>query len=711
MSSLTAERLYSLLPALHRLRDQALSGDQSKPGPLHALIAAFAREFATLEETIDQLYDDQFIETCAEWVAPYIGDLIGYGPLRGLGAELASPRAEVANTIAYRRRKGTALMLEQLAHDVTGWPSHAVEYFEQLATTQYMKHIRLQAPATCDLRDTGALFRQGGAFNEIAHTAEMRRPETGSGRYNIPNIGIFLWRLLSLSLTAVPLTPVAGDGSGRKFRLNPLGADIKLFRFAQVEDGVSHLAEPINVPEPLSVRLMAMALRAAQASVQPAPDARLDDDYGDGESLVFFKPGAPPVAVPVGKVRVCDLRDIVDAGGNVTGWAHEAQVPAGIIGFDPERGRVLLGAAADGPLLATFHYGAARAIGGGEYQRSLADGDAGNEQAVSAGAPWQPALDLIAGGGRLTIGDNLTYPQTPTFKVTGVTGNASPHHVVVAARNQARPLLAASGEITLAIGARGRLTLDGLVISGGALRLKAFADVEPRELVLRDCTLVPGLTLSGDGSAVSPGKPSLIIEHPFAKLTLERCIVGPINAAADAQVMLTDCIVDAGAPENVAFAADDAGGPGAELTLAQCTLIGKAHSKLLRLASNTVFFAKLGPKPAEKWSAPLIAQRRQEGCVRFCYVPPGAITPRRFHCLPDAAAPTALPLFTSLRYGDPGYAQLRRATSAAIRQGADNDSEIGVLNALFQPQREANLRLRLDEYLRFGLRAGLFFAS
>ena len=49
--------------------------------------------------------------------------------------------------------------------------------------------------------------------------------------------------------------------------------------------------------------------------------------------------------------------------------------------------------------------------------------------------------------------------------------------------------------------------------------------------------------------------------------------------------------------------------------------------------------------------------------------------------------------------------------SVAIRAGADNDSEIGVLNALFQPQREANLRLRLDEYLRFGLHAGLFFAS
>ena len=36
---------------------------------------------------------------------------------------------------------------------------------------------------------------------------------------------------------------------------------------------------------------------------------------------------------------------------------------------------------------------------------------------------------------------------------------------------------------------------------------------------------------------------------------------------------------------------------------------------------------------------------------------------------------------------------------------------MGVLRPLNQPQREANLRIRLDEYLRFGLHAGVFFAT
>ena len=80
--------------------------------------------------------------------------------------------------------------------------------------------------------------------------------------------------------------------------------------------------------------------------------------------------------------------------------------------------------------------------------------------------------------------------------------------------------------------------------------------------------------------------------------------------------------------------------------------------------------------------------------------------PRPHGCLPDAAHPDVRAHFTSLRSHDPGYAQLRAVTDAAIRTGADDGSEIGAMHALHQPQREANLRQRLDEYLRYGLAAG-----
>jgi hypothetical protein len=701
MTTLTADRLYALLPAVYRIRDDA------QGGPLRALVGALAQQFAALEENIDQLYDDQFIETCADWVAPYIGDLIGYRPLHGAAPKIASPRAEVANTIAFRRRKGTALMLEQLASDVTDWPARAVEYFELLTATQYMKHLRPQAKTTADLRDIAATFRSGGPFDGYAHTPEMRRPAIGTGRYNIPNIGILLWRLRAFRLAAVPLTPDPGDASGRRFRFNPLGADMRLFRRMETEDDISHLAEPINVPEPLGVRLMALAVKAAQAG---EPDPMLGDDYGPDRSITLQHDDLSPV--PIDAIKVCDLRDILDSGGSVVGWNHEDGIAAGTIGVDPERGRVLLGDPADGPLLGTFHYGAPSAIGGGDYARTPETVDVGADQSVTGGAALQPELDAASGGGRVLIGDSNTYAETPAFKVDGVTASGAPGlTVVVAADDGVRPLLLASGEMALEIGPRGTLVLDGLVIAGGALRLADGGDDELRQIILRDCTLVPGRTLDPDGSPVTPGAPSLIIEHPLTKVTLERCIVGPILAVADVELSMTDCIVDAGAPDAVAYAADAAAGPGGALTAQSCTIVGKVHVRALTLGSNSIFFGRLGDPPGETWAAPLIAARRQQGCMRFSYAAPGSITPRRYHCVPDAAHPTIVPHFTSLRYGDPAYGQLRRSTSSAIREGADDGGEMGVLHALMQPQRETNLRIRLDEYLRFGLEAGFFYMS
>jgi hypothetical protein len=69
------------------------------------------------------------------------------------------------------------------------------------------------------------------------------------------------------------------------------------------------------------------------------------------------------------------------------------------------------------------------------------------------------------------------------------------------------------------------------------------------------------------------------------------------------------------------------------------------------------------------------------------------------------------PRFTSTEYGNPGYAQLSLACATEIRTGAEDNSEMGVFSYLKQPQRQANLQASLDEYLRFGLQAGIFYIS
>jgi hypothetical protein len=64
-------RLYQLLPAIYRERDEKLSS------PLKELLGVIEEQLDIIEEDIAQLYDNWFIETCEPWVIPYIGDLIG----------------------------------------------------------------------------------------------------------------------------------------------------------------------------------------------------------------------------------------------------------------------------------------------------------------------------------------------------------------------------------------------------------------------------------------------------------------------------------------------------------------------------------------------------------------------------------------------------------------------------------------------------------
>jgi hypothetical protein len=55
------------------------------------------------------------------------------------------------------------------------------------------------------------------------------------------------------------------------------------------------------------------------------------------------------------------------------------------------------------------------------------------------------------------------------------------------------------------------------------------------------------------------------------------------------------------------------------------------------------------------------------------------------------------------------YAQLHRNIPKEIFAGADNGSQMGVFNQLYEAQSINNLEQSFDEYLRFGLEAGITF--
>lgn len=680
MVSISSDYLYSLLPALYRERDVA-SG-----GVLRQYLEVLTDELAVAADGVDQLYDDLFVETAAPWVLPYLAELIGLHGLPGASIAGLTSRAEVANTIAYRRRKGTAAILEQLARDTTGWPARAVEYFELLASCQHMNHVRPRNQVTVSVRNPYRLqfadtpFERGETA-DLLHLPEVRRIPPRRGRYNIPNIGVHLWRLRGYPVTELPALPAA-PGDLVRYLINPLGAALQLFSLPVSETEITHPAEPINLPLPLSRLLM---------------DAQLASYYGPGLSLDI-------AGVDVDAVEACNLSDIPGGGG---AWAH-TPVPAGRVRIDPVLGRLAFGDEQTPAPMISYHYGFSADLGGGEYERvdTFATTEGTLETVAQDGSAVHPTITaaiaaLGASGGTVEVRDSCRYEET-----LAITATASA--IEIRAGDRRRPVLVLGGEFVVDLADDAEVSINGLVIAGGTLRVTGTG-----RLALRHCTLVPGITLDGEGEPDQPGAPSLVVDSPGASVSLQRCIVGGIRSHVDSDVACTDTVVDAG-ENGIAFAsAPDGSGPGGTASLDECTVLGRVHIRLLERASNSIFLAVVLPGDAARWPGPVLVDRRQQGCVRFCYLPAGSRTPRRYRCVPAAETEAAelRPVLTSSRYSTPGYVQLDRRTPAAVWRGADDESELGALHHLNQPLREGYLQARLEDYLRFSLEAGLFFVT
>jgi hypothetical protein len=633
-----------------------------------------------MERDIARLYDNWFIETCDEWVVPYIGDVIGVRDIHIGRHARYSRRTEVANTIGYRRRKGTAAVLEQLARDVTGWPASVVEYFELLNTTQYVvNHVRPHSLQSPDLRQVDALELLDGPFDSIAHTLEVRRIAPQLGRYNVPNVGLHVWRLNAYPLRATDAREVP-DGTGLHYTFSSLGNDTALFNQPRTEVGTAHIAEEINVPQPLRRRRV---------------HAAKEDYYGSGLSLLVARDG---IDIPPEEIVIC----------NLDGWLH---VPgAGEVAVDPGLGRLAF-PPGEGPAESarvSYSYGFNDDIGGGSYERA-------DDLSDIAG---HALLDVGEGQTFATIGDALTHwtaisqpsaviviHDSRSYAETITATIPDDIRLEIRAANEQRPTLLLGGEMHITGGEGSAFELNGLLVANHPLRV----DGEMNRLGLRHVTFVPGRELQGDGTPVQPGQPSLILESDQLEAVIQRCITGPILSDQNVQISMADCVIDAGARDDAAYADLTGTGFGAPLVIRRATVIGTIRTRIMSLGDSSLFLGTV------------TAERRQQGCVRYSFVPVASRVPRRFRCqpvVPEGSTPTQAlmaqrrvePRFTSLRYGDPRYCQLHWRSRQEILRGAEDESEMGAFSGTQQPQRKDALRTRLDEYLPVGLEAGILHA-
>jgi hypothetical protein len=762
------DTLYQLLPAVYRSRDAGIGY------PLRDFLRVLETQAQVIDADIARLYDNWFIETCDDWVVPYIGDLLGYSLLpeaatlgeggsgqRRLGRVLA-PRRDVANTIGARRRKGTLALLEDLARSASDWPARAVEFYRLLGWMQHLDHRHSQRGRTADLRRPGALDLVGAAFDPLAHTLDVRRlaSHQSRGRYSIPAVGLFVFRLRSYTVTKTPANCLEERGP-HCFTFSVLGNDTPLYQRPIGEAQPTHIAEEENLPVPL--RAYRFALRGNDAKYRHASS----DLYGPDKSVNVYAPDWPVKGQgnPLPRERVIPA--------NLSEWRYH--VPRDHVAIDVERGRMMFPAEQRPKrgVWVDYSYGFAADIGGGEYARPVVELDGAVRYTVHTempeGAPsaaslpprhfasiadalqaWtrakddavtQAVADYLAAGlspDEAAAKAKLERPRALIIELaeSGIyegrldlqleAGEA----IQLRAADRTRPILrlldyrASQADGISVSGRRGsRLVLDGLMVIGRGIDVQPSPgdDASPGdelcELVVRHCTLVPGWNLHCDCDPRRPGEPSITLSGVHASVRVEHSIIGAIaviGGSGEPPVLsLCDSIVDATDAQRIAIGAPDEAVAYADAHIQRCTVIGEVQVHTISEAQDSIFVGRVR------------VLRRQHGCMRFCYAPQGSRTPRRFHCQPDLALEAAgsdaalraserlrvVPMFMRLRYGTPDYARLADECCVELRTGASDESAMGAFHDLYEPQRAANLAARLEEFSPAGADAGIIFAS
>ncbi|VWX50891.1 hypothetical protein [Novosphingobium sp. 9U] len=740
------DAIYELLPAIHRRRD----GEAGEP--LRALLQIIAEQASLIEADIGRTYDNWFIETCEEWAAPYLGELVGYAPASG---EVPPPgavpvRREVARTIAWRRRKGTLRLLEDLAEAIAGWPATAFECGERTSQTQSLRLARPDRGRLVDIRCGGALARIGRHRDRLARLVDVRR--AGSARApGLPapdEVALEVWRLRSFPLTDQPAA-CREEAGPHCYTFSALAADMPLFLRTD--------APGLN-PLRLTRHMLSAPRSRGERSGRADPHFAEPDASGRVAGFAIHAPGWGDIKSADG---LLPAHRIIPA--NLEGWRY--QPPRGHIAVDPELGRIAFPPRQipRRPVTVTWHTGFSADIGGGEYIRPLASTPGAEIVTVRGLDQLKAALAPYAGIAQ-DDGTVVADPQQPPARVIEIEDSGiytAPFAIYLApnaslqirAGQARRPVLRlldwqvsqadnffVHGEVD------SRLVLDGLLVVGRGIQLEGAL----ASFTLRHTTLVPGWALGPHCDPRRPSEPSVESIDCPACISIERCVTGSIQinndeVSTDPTVLrVSDSVIDATGidcdhPQCEAIGAAGSRPAFARLEVVRSTVIGRVMAHQLDRGDNSIFLG-----------AVTIA-RRQRGCMRFSYVAPRSRTPRRYRCQPDLAEatlraehaapvnagqqdtlptgtaappPTELseadfaaarravrPVFDSLRYGTPTYARLHQRCDPAIVRGAEDRSEMGVFNHLQNPWRVAALIQRLAEYTPAGTDAGVVFAD
>lgn len=703
-------RLKDLLPPIY---SQDIDGAVC---PLCAILEIIEDQVNVVENDILQLYNNWFIETCQDWVVPYIGDLIGYSQMNS-GAEqstlgstrqkdrILTPRRDVANTIRYRRGKGTLSVLESISQDVSGWTVRCIEMFTSLAFTQNLNHLRTNIGRSADLAKVGTF---GEPFSELAHLADLRSGCCDARGYNTNGVGIFVWRLKPYSVTR---TPAEESGPKGMFTFSALGNDEPLF----INPDQEATSGPLGVP---------MAINRI------AFESRKEDYYGEGKSLLIWagtqstkRTSSKDQKITWQEVKV---DDVIPA--NLSRWQYAPD--KGKVAVDPELGRIAF-SKRNPPVkvLVSYQYGFSDDIGGGEYPRQIYQpedfelysvGQGGFNSVTQAFDRWQEdKKNAVEEGLKKRLHHAvIEIAESGVFTAPAEISLAKDESLHIRAANRVRPMVKAVdlesdsfGNLAISGETGSSFTIDGLIISEGGVSITG----DIARIAIRHSTIVPGHRLHEGCEPDRCPEPSLDLHGIKSCVYIDHSIIGPIKisgAAEPLNIHIVSSILDALGSGRLAIGFPGGSFAPVELTIKKTTVLGSTDVQAIRLAENSIF------------CGPVNVARTQRGCMRFCYVPRRpSRTPKRYNCQPDMVIQKApvgemhkealrvRPQFKGEQYGKPNYCRLSDNCAEEIRRGSEDESEMGVFHDLYEPQRRANLEARLEDYMPARMNANIVFVS
>jgi hypothetical protein len=552
-----------------------------------------------------------------------------------------------------------------------------------------------------------------------------------------------VWRLKTYSVTETPAYCIEEEGP-ECYTFNALGHDTPLYNVAQPETSPTHIADVLNLPTPIRRR----PFEDRTVKKRPSKPRLASADYYDDSLAMWLlerdsKQQAQLIPIPRESVIPANLSD----------W-HRFRPARGFVAVDPVLGRIVFPSNQKPKrgVVVSYRYAFSADIGGGEYERPLSEAAGaqvfrvGKDEALKTIAAaldaWRkPEPSKRPRAAVIELQDSGVYTEQINI-------NLDPgEYLQLRAAQRKRPvlrLLDYQSSLPDALSIQGRkgsrFILDGLTIGGRGIQINGQessseefetpatpGDDDLCDVTIRHCTLVPGWSLECDCEPRRPNDPSIKLEYSLARIRIEHSILGSITtearerASEPQQIQITDSILDGTSEDRIALGSSRGALSYVALTIARSTVVGRVQTHSIELAENTIF------------DGVVTVGRRGRGCVRFCYVPDESRTPRRYECQPDLVKQAVIentkipaeekaavmeqesdrvrPVFNSLRYGTPSYCQLADRCAEEITRGADDESEMGVFHDLFQPQRAANLRARLDEFTPAGMDAGIVYAN